>query len=443
MCYNRRTDLVGIVLWISSSVATSLPAQELAFPPLFLPYNYDVIVVRTLDELKNVDRSNEAGLLADDAGELRLLLAECATRQLPRIRIYAVGGDYSVADLDPILVQNLYLRELKMARIASTNGFGENTRHDFSRLKSLAIMHSALDDKVARRIAAFPALETLNLAGSEISELTLTELLKSKSIRTLILWLPNRTGESTDLAFASISEDSQIVNLRITRSESTEESSLKHVAGFRRLQALHVGGIGAEFAAVLPNLKHLRELHIGFAVTASPESQDLLLESIGSLNRLETLTLNEPAVSAKAFAKIAALPKLTSLFIPWPNGVTAGLSDEVVDLIGGITQLKSLELSGEWVNDNTILRLLRLDALENLKLASTDVSAMGLRQLSNQCRLRCLDLNLTRLTAESVQVLKTMDSLRHLRLQYATEQQLADLRKAIPECRINENVESR
>lgn len=122
------------------------------------------------------------------------------------------------------------------------------------------------------------------------------------------------------------------MNLRL-RGDVLQEIEIKNLALFPRLQALDVPvvGDGREFATVLRRLKELRELHLDFTFTSiTPETYEALFESIGTLDCLQTLTLEEPKVFPKVFASIARPPKLTSLFISQSDQKSPGLDDASV-----------------------------------------------------------------------------------------------------------------
>lgn len=289
----------AVLAWAAGFGADRVLAQELVFPREFMlngPWSRGVCTMEELEQFTEKHPDSEFGLVIRPTEEFSSLLLEIAKLQRSKVSIWFPSGyKPQASDLDPILVNNPHLRELDLHGFNTSFGFGGNPQHDFSRIKVLKITGkvSVLNEKMARQIAAFPALESLRLASVKLTERAMVKLLMSRTIQTLDFSNSPIIGETPGIAFGAIPEDCPIVNLRL-RGDVLQEIEIKNLALFPRLQALDVPvvGDGREFAMVLRSLKELRELHLDFTFTSiTPETYEALFESIGTLDCLQTLTL--------------------------------------------------------------------------------------------------------------------------------------------------------
>jgi hypothetical protein len=134
---------------------------------------------------------------------------------------------------------------------------------------------------------------------------------------------------------------------------------------------------------------------------ASNETTDDVLQRVGQLTHLETLTIDSAQITDAGLAHLIGLRKLGTLYIRnCPKLSSAGLvhlmklpklsllsltgiriDGQGLEAIGGMRNLKSLYLSEGSINSSgleplTQLKQLQLLSLENIRLASPDVSAL-------------------------------------------------------------------
>ena len=211
--------------------------------------------------------------------------------------------------------------------------------------------------------------------------------------------------EPADTSFEAIPDTCPLLNLRLRGTIHVNAAKILDRLPWLQAVDLPVSGDGRELAIVIKSLKNLRELHLNFYMNKlAQNANESLFESIGTLDRLETLTLDELNDFPETFLALLRLPNLKSLFISPSDEVPPGMH-AVVELISQMPQIESLGLYGDWVNDDTILQLHPLDNLTSLRIADTDVTDSGLRQLANHHRLQSLDLRFTKVTQEAMDVL--------------------------------------
>jgi Leucine Rich Repeat (LRR) protein len=127
------------------------------------------------------------------------------------------------------------------------------------------------------------------------------------------------------------------------------------------------------------------------------------------LKRLAVAWLNDSQVTDAGVRKLASLTGLKRL-----NLCNSKLTDAGVEDLAGFQQLEDLYLGFTQVTDDGIKDLVLLKQLKTLDLTSTRVTDAGLNDLSSLTQLQTLFLNETRVS----------------------EAGLAELRRALPSCRI-------
>lgn len=91
----------------------------------------------------------------------------------------------------------------------------------------------------------------------------------------------------------------------------------------------------------------------------------------------------------------------------------ADVSDETLNLLARMDQLRELDLNDSSITDTGLAKLAELPALRTLRLRATKITDAGFRQhLMNLPALKQLDLRETSVTAETVEEWKNADSTR-------------------------------
>jgi hypothetical protein len=148
-------------------------------------------------------------------------------------------------------------------------------------------------------------------------------------------------------------------------------------------------------------------------VTLPGRVTDTDLDTIAALDRVETLILNPSGLSGAGLAKLDRMTGLRWLII------TAGATDV----------------------DTRIMPLRAMSRLQGLTLAGTDVTAAGLRRLSDHGRLELLDLEHTRVTDSGLAHLGEMREMRDLSVENTRigDEGLSHLRRLVKLNRLSVN----
>ncbi|MGC8643967.1 MAG: leucine-rich repeat domain-containing protein, partial [Isosphaeraceae bacterium] len=141
---------------------------------------------------------------------------------------------------------------------------------------------------------------------------------------------------------------------------------------------------------------------------ASPDADLLMLPKLWNL---ESLSLQECAVTAKGLAPLSRLNRLRELNLSRMNHIRygvgpTGLSDACLVPIQGLTSLERLTLSGNRITDAGLAKLAGLSNLETLDLDATDVTDAGLVHLHALANLKTVDLAGTKVTLQGVKALQ-------------------------------------
>ncbi len=128
---------------------------------------------------------------------------------------------------------------------------------------------------------------------------------------------------------------------------------------------------------------------------------DFELAHIGSLRRLEELTLGGFAVTDAGLRHLGGLSKLRDLDLSGSE-----ISNQGLEHLKDLTSLRVLNLSHTWVTSAGLVQLEGLTNLERLDLSSCDLSDAGLVHLRGLLNLRMLGLEETKVTYAGVRELK-------------------------------------
>ena len=251
----------------------------------------------------------------------------------------------------------------------------------FAALRTVAFNGDPITDDGLRRLPDLPELEYLDLRGTRVTGSGLKYLHKVPNLRQLLL-AGNMLGDA----------------------------ALMHLADLTELEDLDLGGTGISGAALvhLKRLPHLRRLWLSRTqvkdtdvglLTEFKEIRQLGLDGtavgdrgvgqLTALTDLEWLNLTDTPVTAAGLRSLKTLPRLGTLFV------------------GG---------SGGSIDDEAMAAVAELPQLEKLEVVSTRVTEAGLACLHGQ------------------KLLKTLV----LRGAAVTEQGIADLKLALPDCSVTQ-----
>ncbi len=185
------------------------------------------------------------------------------------------------------------------------------------------------------------------------------------------------------------------------------ETLLRRMAGLPKLKWLSFGHLPVQGFAGLGEIKQLERLFI-----EETDATDDALQPLGNLTQLKSLQLGDKYLTDRDLAFLKPLHDLTWL---WLNGKSKGLHGSGFGALSPLTRLTSLDLDGSGVEDETMAPIGKLVALEDLDLSRTWITGKGLASLASLSRLKKLQLNgCRRLQSSSLEALAKIPHLEVL-----------------------------
>lgn len=258
--------------------------------------------------------------------------------------------------------------KLETLRLAGTQvtGKGLGKLQSRSSLKALMLTNSPVDNSIFDELASFPELGLLDLAYTHITDDGLArwkETSRSISIWTVRLDRTRINGSG----FQNWAGFPAMVGLELSGTDVNDDG-LAHLAGLDNLVSLDVSqtritGRGFEHLAKLKSLDSL-----GLADIPLDEKCLGILASCGKLQRLD---LQSTPLTDAGFESLACINQLESLSV---DGTA--ITDEGLRHIGALRHLKQLYLCHTAVTDKGLLEL-KSSKLTNLDVRHTQVTPAG------------------------------------------------------------------
>lgn len=278
---------------------------------------------------------------------------------------------------------------------------------------------TGLDDADLKELVMLPEVETLSLAGANITAEGLGHLHSLASLKTIDLGTLRLPPEAITALQQSLANcqvlirqpaDVAVARLVIGRSgrvslvtergqaynEVADEAKLPAAA--YSIRSINLGGIADVDDAALAQFADLPELEAvflaGTAITDDGVAQlagckslrelslsktKITAASVGALTRLPSLSrlyLAETAIGGDGARQTAALPQLTHLSL---QGVT--LADDDLAALKRLENLEWLDLAATPLTDAALVHLNELAALKELNIAATGISDAGQEEL--------------------------------------------------------------
>lgn len=276
-------------------------------------------------------------------------------------------------------------------------------------------------------IANTPKLRTLVVAGPRFHDEHLEQLVKSESLRTLVLDSTN----VSDAAIAQLHQDRP--KLTIHRSQRW---AIEQIQGLSRYIA-----VGTRLSQDHPELRELlgdrffqEATYVDFSSINDLENwpcTKVLSEELAPLKHLTTLSkLNLTAtwVNDAGMHYLEGLRTLENLRIPLEEVSSEGLAPirELSNLrtfsgspvnnrglshIGSLTKLEHLSINGPGLTDTGLEHLRKLTQLKYLSLGGENINGSGLRFLDGLAQLETLYLGVG---VSNLTYIPELQSLRHL-----------------------------
>ena len=279
-------------------------------------------------------------------------------------------------------------------------------------LHRLYLARTPVDDAaVARTVAAQPALQVLDLAGTEVGDDTARAVAALAELRALNL----ANTQLTDAGGAALGALAhlEILDLGHTRVAGKTIAAIRPLA----LRELFLDGtrVGKEVATLAGYAPGLVRFDVSALAKYQPSDGDLVW--LAEAPNLVELAVSGARVHDALAQKLVALPKLRVLRLA-DTPITVATIEKIAPLVA----LEELDLAGTPVDDTTAKLLLALPALHMLRLDRTPITDAGLRATPGR-ELRELYLSKTAIDDVGTDVLEQTPHLVALGL---GETQIAD-----------------
>jgi Leucine-rich repeat (LRR) protein len=382
---------------------------------------------------------------------------------------------YTMID-DESLAHFKYLTSLESLHLSNNRGIsGDGLLHlkNLPLLRSISFHKVPIEDFGLENLKGMRQLESLSLQSTNVTDEGLAHLKGLTGLKHL--GLPPNT---TDAGLANLSGLSSLERLNISDTKVTDDG-LVHLKGLSGLESLSVSGreINGRGLKHLHDLPQLKELKIimrkvddegmeglkGLTSVTSLSLGDTTISDAGlacveGLTALEYLNVRNTLITDAGLAYLKGLASLRTLVLMGTRITDAGLANlqnlaslrtlwlqgtDVTDTglayLKGLRSLKQLYLSSTQISDVGLVNLKELHSLQYVLLNGTNISGEGLVHLKDLKLLRNLGICVNNLSKGGVGHLKEMTWLHDLTLGEGSlsESVLADLKKALPDCRIS------
>ncbi len=277
-----------------------------------------------------------------------------------------------------------------------------------SHLRELDLSRLPISDAGLANVRALPDLQSLWLAETRVTDAGLASLPDLPRLATLVL--DNTAVTENGLVALQRIKDLKILSVRgLHHLDDLAIPKLVHLQSLLKLDIrdCHISAYGfASLKAALPNL------HIDWsepndaaakAVLAAGGSADVILDTGGDKRRIKTIA----ELPTQAF-------RLASVELP---GARASLDQLILAMKHrGLDRLVSIDLSGTPLDDGDVDRLQSPAALRELNIARTHVTDKCLAYLKGWHTLEHLDINGTAIHGSGLFDLRSLPALRDLRL---------------------------
>ncbi len=264
-----------------------------------------------------------------------------------------------------------------------------------------------------RSLSSVPGLEELWISCSELPALNLRDLPELKKLLFIRSYYNNqlrRQVNVSSLPIRSLRLDYlpklELLDLSGTQVEAV---TLTNMPGLTQIELIR----GTATDDVLRGLRGATNLRLlgetmGSTVTPSVGNgvTDDGLTAIAGLAKLESISLSGTKVTDEGLSVLTRLPSLQAVGIESSQITDAGLRH-----FAEIRQLKGLGIGSSQITDRGVEALLKCPSLQSLHVADTKITAAGLARLNSLPTLKMLSVNASQLTADSSEALSGLQML--------------------------------
>ncbi len=217
--------------------------------------------------------------------------------------------------------------------------------------------------------------------------------------------------------------------------EAASDAGLARLVGLKKLETLSLSNhrltdAGLENVGELSNLRILN-LDVWLPTT---EFSRQGLRHLGRLERLEWLNLSRHAISDEGMESVSKLKNLKNLYL-----TEAQITDHGLKHLPDLKNLENLTVDRTKIGDAALEHISQISNLRSLNLSRTNITNDGLRNLSRLTRLESLILDNTKINEHGLHHLWPMTQLKTLKLHGTSilNESFEELKRRLPNCQIN------
>ncbi|RDX79075.1 F-box/LRR-repeat protein 14, partial [Mucuna pruriens] len=272
-------------------------------------------------------------------------------------------------------------------------------------VRELQISNSSITDIGITCLRGLEKLTTLNVEGCNITAACLESIHDSNfvcsgTLASLAFLNLNRCGLSDD-GFEKISDLTNLEYLNLDSCRISDDG-LTNLTGLTLLKSLVLSDteIGNSGLRYISGLNKLEDLNLSFTTVT-----DNGLKRLSGLTHLKSLNLDARQITDDGLANLTTFKNLQSLEI-----CGGGLTDAGVKNIREIVSLTQLNLSQNCnLTDKTLELISGMTALRSLNVSNSRITNEGLRYLKPLKSLRTLTLESCKVTASEIKKLQSTD----------------------------------
>ncbi|MDR1485753.1 MAG: hypothetical protein LBT09_13145 [Planctomycetaceae bacterium] len=342
------------------------------------------------------------------------------------LKSISISGDEITAGMFDVFAKQSELTEIKITNFQNFNNEILQKLTALKKITNLTIANSAVTDSlVAVIVDSFPLLRVLDLSRN--TSLTDDSVIKISQLRDL---------EVLILVYCSISESRLSEFLKLTKLRALD------IRG-----NLSIGNTGLGILTGLPALRSLKH--------SSPAVDDDGIKALAAAKNLDTLDIQDFAISDASGAEFKNIPKLSNLILYrctnfGSAGILAlqgkplkrltlrdipGIDDASLEAFRELSTLKRLYLQElSFVSDDGLRNLIYLKELETLEIRNMPIiSDKTIEPITRLSNLKTLAIIGTQITDKSIDLLLSLPKLKELTLKNntaITEEAKTKLRKS-------------
>jgi len=263
------------------------------------------------------------------------------------------------------------------------------------------------------------------------------DLQRLAKLKTLVI-IRLESASISDTGLQYLRDMQNLEQVYLDQTKITDEG-IQYLRGLQNLRVLSLPQtkITGEGLGSLKDLPKLMSIDVnGAAITNSG------MKAIGDLKQLTSLNIaGNSQIDDTGFGYIEGLTKLEGLFAYHLYRIT----DEGLKHLKGMRNLKDLRVGSHGITDKGMEQLAGFEKLSNLTVDNSKITDSGLKNLKDLKNLNALGLRNTPITDVGLKHLESMKKLQYLVLQETkvTPQGISELQKALPECKIISDFETK